>query len=482
MQLLCLPQVHQASVKLPMKRFLPHLSNAKSQVAQQVSFSRRPWSSCRWHHADSCPENAVANFFTPVSSKPKDRTIWTERGPNDDAPATLLVGRYDPEGAVEKTRHRPKIAAFDLDSTLITTMSGNKFAKSGKDWKWWNREVPDKLRKLHQDQGYQIVILSNQKGLTLHFDANFKGSKASKQQRVTEFKQKCSAILNNLNLPITLYAATASDGYRKPRTGMWKELCEDLDILEADVDLEHSIFVGDAGGRAAGVYNGPKGVVARAKDFSCSDRNFAYNVGIDYKTPEEFFLGEQGRYFSRDFDLADFQWKDDATDLTFEKKNKQDIVLFCGPPGAGKSTFFWNLLKPLGYERVNQDILKSREKCFKVAQEHLKDGKSVGIDNTNPDTDVRATWIDIARNAKVPIRCVWFKTPLLLCEHNDAVRSLNASFNPETRTGLPKIAFTGFKSRYKPPQLKEGFQDITEVDFTFRGTKEEHEIWARYWI
>jgi len=31
---------------------------------------------------------------------------------------------------------------------------------------------------------------------------------------------------------------------------------------------------------------------------------------------------------------------------------------------------------------------------------------------------------------------------------------------------LPRIAFTGFASRYKEPQLSEGFQDIVKVDFT----------------
>ena len=42
-----------------------------------------------------------------------------------------------------------------------------------------------------------------------------------------------------------------------------------------------------------------------------------------------------------------------------EKRHPLDIVLFCGSPGAGKSTFYWKHLKHLGYERVNQDILKT---------------------------------------------------------------------------------------------------------------------------
>ncbi len=37
--------------------------------------------------------------------------------------------------------------------------------------------------------------------------------------------------------------------------------------------------------------------------------------------------------------------------------------------------------------------------------------------------------------------------------------------NPEKRTLLPSLAFRSFTSRYKRPQLSEGFQDITEVAF-----------------
>jgi bifunctional polynucleotide phosphatase/kinase len=43
----------------------------------------------------------------------------------------------------------------------------------------------------------------------------------------------------------------------------------------------------------------------------------------------------------------------------YTKRNDLDIVLFCGSPGAGKSTFYWKQLEPLGYARINQDILKT---------------------------------------------------------------------------------------------------------------------------
>lgn len=54
--------------------------------------------------------------------------------------------------------------------------------------------------------------------------------------------------------------------------------------------------------------------------------------------------------------------------------------------------------------------------------------------------------------------------------------------NPEKREILPKLAFNSFKSKFREPKEKEGFEDIFPVNFTFRGTKEEYDIWARYWL
>ncbi|OTA86386.1 hypothetical protein M434DRAFT_399935 [Hypoxylon sp. CO27-5] len=433
-------------------------------------------------------KGAVANFFTPTSQKPKERTIWTERAPDDDTPPTLLVGRYEPEEMGESDRKkRRKIAAFDLDSTLITSASGKKFTDNPGDWKWWDHSVPSRLRQLYAEEDYRVVILSNQGGLTLHPDPKSKAPKGGIKTRVANFKQKCNAVLTNLDLPTTIYAATGHDVFRKPRTGMWIEVCRDYGISEDEIDLAASIFVGDAGGRTAQLKNAEAGTAATTKDFSCSDRNFAHNVGIAYKTPEEFFLGEPTREFVRDFDLASYPYPetdadgDNSGETLFKKTNKQDIVVFCGPPGAGKSTFYWRHLKPLGYERVNQDTLKTRAKCFKAAAELLGEGNSVVIDNTNPDADGRKEWIEFARKHDVPIRCVWFKVPKALCEHNDVVRALNKPMNPEARAALPALAFNGFFSRFKEPKVKEGFQDVVEIEFKFQGTKEEYAIWGRYW-
>lgn len=40
--------------------------------------------------------------------------------------------------------------------------------------------------------------------------------------------------------------------------------------------------------------------------------------------------------------------------------------------------------------------------------------------------------------------------------------------NREGRTMLPHIAFSGFASRYREPEVSEGFADIVKVDFQVR--------------
>lgn len=139
--------------------------------------------------------------------------------------------------------------------------------------------------------------------------------------------------------------------------------------------------------------------------FSFVRRDFACNVGIQFQTPEEFFLDQPPEPFVRKFDPATYlEDKDErskldytqpactfeiwhgcfpgrptvhaiwrcccrseqepdelgnAASVPFSKQHPLELVIFCGSPGAGKSTFYWDQLEALGYERVNQDILKS---------------------------------------------------------------------------------------------------------------------------
>lgn len=92
-----------------------------------------------------------------------------------------------------------------------------------------------------------------------------KGDPKGPKSKVASFKTKASAVFSQLGLPISIYAATEKDIFRKPRTGMWTELLQDYEIHRpGDLDIENSVFVGDAAGRDA--------LGRTPKDFSCSDR------------------------------------------------------------------------------------------------------------------------------------------------------------------------------------------------------------------
>ena len=88
--------------------------------------------------------------------------------------------------------------------------------------------------------------MSNQKKVSIQKEIK---AGRSDSKSLTNFKERTAAVMEKLDIPISVYAATEDDGYRKPRTGMWKEYLDDQDFDVEGVDLQGSIFVGDAAGR-----------------------------------------------------------------------------------------------------------------------------------------------------------------------------------------------------------------------------------------
>lgn len=164
-----------------------------------------------------------------------------------------------------------KIAMFDMDGTLITTKRGKGFPRSADDWKFFSENVPEKIQEKHSE-GYSIVIASNQKGVSTG-NTNPKTIQTKIQNFSKEF-----------GTPMCALFATGDDEFRKPMTGMWDFYNENLNEGE-EISKEDSFYVGDAAGRK-------KNKKRKRNDFSSGDRMFAVNVGIEFYTPEMFFLGE----------------------------------------------------------------------------------------------------------------------------------------------------------------------------------------------
>ncbi len=80
-------------------------------------------------------------------------------------------------------------------------------------------------------------------------------------------------------VPIRILAGLSKvDIYRKPNIGMFQVVMELYRSKGLEIDLDNSVFVGDAAGRLA------RG--ARRKDHADTDHKFALNVGLRFLTPE----------------------------------------------------------------------------------------------------------------------------------------------------------------------------------------------------
>lgn len=223
---------------------------------------------------------------------------------------------YTSKGVVASS----KLAAYDIDGTIIKTKSGNVFPKTCDDWTINFPEVAKKLKSLFEE-GFKICFFTNQAGIG-------KG-----KVDVNEFKTKIKHIIAKVQVPVQVFISTCEGYYRKPLPGMW-EYMEREKNQNVTVNRAHSFFVGDAAGRP----EVGKGVNKRRKDHSLVDRLFAKNLGIDFYTPEEHFLGSK----QEDWTDLEFDPKVELNDLPLlEPKDakipldKCEMIIMMGLPGSG---------------------------------------------------------------------------------------------------------------------------------------------------
>jgi DNA 3'-phosphatase len=121
-----------------------------------------------------------------------------------------------------------KIAAFDLDGTLIETKSGRVFGDDAHDWKFKYDTVAHNFIELLR-AGYTLVVVTNQLGVST--------GKVSAEEMRTKIKYVCGALC----LPMIVLMATRADNYRKPRTATMEYLLS----RQPNINLRKSFFCGD---------------------------------------------------------------------------------------------------------------------------------------------------------------------------------------------------------------------------------------------
>ncbi|XP_017964810.1 uncharacterized protein F21D5.5 [Drosophila navojoa] len=349
-----------------------------------------------------------------------------------------------------------KIAAYDMDGTIIKTKSGNVFPKNTDDWQIIYPEVPQKLQSLHKD-GYKICFFTNQGGI------------ARGKVNLDDFKIKVKNIVKKLGVPVQVFIAIGDGYYRKPLPGMWKHLLSEMNESVA-IKLDRCFFVGDAAGRP----ETGKGATKQRKDHSLADRLFATNVGVCFYTPESHFLGKRAEHWNKpDFDPSSIsnqtpQFEPD--DVEFDTK-KCEMIIMVGLPGSGKSHFCAEVLGPKGYKIISADTLGSTQACLNACQRALNADKSCVVDNTNVDVASRKRFMSLAMEKGVPCRCFVMNVTAAHAKHNIAYRELLET----DHSPINDMVFNMMKKKYIAPTMGEGFTSIHKVNFRPNFSNEEDE-------
>ena len=410
---------------------------------------------------------AAASAPVPKRPRPDEETATPLPPPTTwewSEVANGAVLRLAPADGSLVLRPKQDLIAFDLDGCLIVPASGKRFpsATDATDWRFRTGAVPRAVRRAAAS-GARIAILSNQLGVDTG-----RTDKAVLQQRV-------QAVACALSVPLEALFAVRDDCHRKPRTGMWE-------LLAASPAVSGHMFVGDAAGR-------PKLPPATDRaDFAASDREFAINVGAEFKTPEAYFdkscapvhlcspkvamkLGFDPRKLRHSG--GDGPWRPPWWGGDGGGACDQELVILCGLPASGKSRLARDVFEATaGFARVNQDTLKTIEQCEAAARDALVRGQSVVVDNTNLTRELRARWTKLARTCDdrgggaVRVACVVVATPRETARHLAALRRLYPpTAEDANHSVVPDVAVRQLAAKFEPPASDEPFDVLCEKPF-----------------
>lgn len=132
---------------------------------------------------------------------------------------------------------------------------------------------------------------------------------------------------------------------------------------------------------------------------------------------------------------------------------QKKAIIFVGIQASGKSTFFRERLKPLGYAHISMDLLHYRRREQRKLDNCIIEGMPVVIDNTNPTREDRLRYLPKLKEAGYRVECFFFQSRV-----KDCVRR-----NEERGMKVPSNAIAATSNKLELPSRKEGFDDITFV-------------------
>ena len=269
-------------------------------------------------------------------------------------------------------KYHSKLACFDLDHTLIETKSNKILPVDIDDWQF-KPFVVDTLQFLH-NQNWSIIVFTNQKQCKAILPV---------PELKVKFEQIQTAVGNDI--PLTFFAALEKDLYRKPYTGMWQLLMQ-----QVDNKYDEAFFCGDA---------------YEKKRFD--DIYFAKNNNIPFIKSVDLFKKTNTIDVSSMQYTIDFKPPIKFVNKTLIDKEKKELELFMkdhkyifivGSPASGNTHFCKTHLS--NYTRLSKDEYNTKSKYLNAVTKNKNN--ALVFDNTNHTSKGRDEIIQkLPKNASI---------------------------------------------------------------------------------
>ncbi|KAI8995145.1 hypothetical protein BC832DRAFT_536004, partial [Gaertneriomyces semiglobifer] len=149
------------------------------------------------------------------------------------------------------------------------------------------------------------------------------------------------------------------------------------------------------------------------------------------------------------------------------------LIICCGLPGSGKSTFAARLRDSLGFVVVSQDDMGTKNACVTAFNNAWKNGRRIIVDRCNPTLDARAQWSELAWHPGNAL-CVFFDYASELCVQ----RADSRPSHPTLTQGRSRNAVASFAKQIVVPSLEKErkvFSCIARVG----SIRAAEELWRR---
>lgn len=142
-----------------------------------------------------------------------------------------------------------------------------------------------------------------------------------------------------------------------------------------------------------------------------------------------------------------------------------DLAVLVGLQASGKSTFYARCLSDR-YELVSKDLFprsarNRQQRQMRLVEDHLRAGRPVAVDNTNPSPREWAPLVEAARLHGATVTAYWFPPDVAGALRRNAART--------GRERVPDVGVLATLRRLRRPSRADGFDEVREVRFDGRG-------------